>query len=187
MIYELRELYLFTIFLKFINIFPLQFSAHGCTKKRKLGAVLVPISYPTEVVLFILKQSEKLEFHSLIGIQVSSDVLSKWKLERFEAYYSLEEALSTLGICKSLTQFRIPWLLWAVQLQVTLCTDLHGKYKSEGTQFTFFFSYMICMPCSFMGVTSTSGLHLWGMNLESISSWQLWDCPLNLPLCFWYH
>lgn len=53
-LYELRELYLFTLFMKFINIFPLQFSANGCTKKRILGAVLVPISYPTEVALFIL-------------------------------------------------------------------------------------------------------------------------------------
>lgn len=59
-LYELRELYLFTIFLKFINIFPLQFSANGCTKKRMLGAVLVTISYPTEVALFILKQFESL-------------------------------------------------------------------------------------------------------------------------------
>lgn len=53
-LYELRELFLFTLFMKFINIFPLQFSANGCTKKRILGAVLVPISYPTEVALFIL-------------------------------------------------------------------------------------------------------------------------------------
>lgn len=76
-IYELRELYLLTLLLKFINIFPVQFSANGCTKQRMLHAVLVPISYPTELALLILKQFEKLEFHSLIGIQVSTDVLSK--------------------------------------------------------------------------------------------------------------
>lgn len=47
----------------------------------------------------------------------------------------------------------------------TPCTNLHGKYKSEGTRCTFFFAYMACMPCSFISMISTSGLHLWGMNL----------------------
>lgn len=74
---EIRELFLFTVFLKFINILPFLFSANGRTKKRMPSAVLVSINSPTELALFVLKQLEKLEFHSLIGIQVSSDILSK--------------------------------------------------------------------------------------------------------------
>lgn len=123
---EIRELFLFTVFLKFISILPFLFSANGCAKKRMPSVVLVPISYPTGVALFVLNQLKKLEFHSLIGIEVSSDILSKWKLQRLEAYTS---DLSTLDIYNSLMRFRTPWLPWAGQLQVRLYITRESSHR----------------------------------------------------------
>lgn len=66
---EIRELFLFTVLLKFIKSLPFLFSANRCAKKVMLRAGLVPISRPTEVPLFVLKQLEKLNSILLMALK----------------------------------------------------------------------------------------------------------------------